>query len=76
MFIFFDDDLLDFYSGTYDNKVVFGDFNLELTNPVKMNFMDSQNFIKLNENNTCFKGVGIQLILANRKCFIKEYFIL
>ena len=38
-------DLLDFYSGIYDNKVVFGDFNLEPTNPVMMNFMDSQNFI-------------------------------
>ena len=25
-------DLLDFYSGIYDNKVVFGDFNLELAN--------------------------------------------
>ena len=65
-------DLLDFYSGIYDNKVVFGDFNLEPTNPVMINFMDSQNFTNLIKNNTCFKGVGscINLILTNRKyCF-------
>ena len=65
-------DLLDFYSGRYDNKVVFGDFNLEPTNPVMINFMDSQNFTNLIKNNRCFKGVGsfIDLILTNRKyCF-------
>ena len=49
--------------------MVFGDFNLEPTNTVMMNFMDSQNFINLIKNNTCFKGVGscIDLILTNRK---------
>ena len=65
-------DLLCFYSGTYDNKVVFGDFNLQPTNPVMINFMDSQNFTNLIKRNTCFKGVGscIDLILTNRKyCF-------
>ena len=65
-------DLLDFYSGIYDNKVEFGDFKLEPTNPVMMNLMDSQNFTDLIKNNTCFKGVGscIDLILTNRKyCF-------
>ena len=45
-------DLLDFYSGIYDNKVVFRDLNLEPTNPVMMNFMDSQNFTNLIKNNT------------------------
>ena len=52
--------------------MVFGDFNLEPTNPVMINFMDSQNFTNLIKNNTCFKGVGscIDLILTNRKyCF-------
>ena len=44
-------DLLDFYSGIYDNKVVFRDLNLEPTNPVMMNFMDSQNFTNLIKNN-------------------------
>ena len=65
-------DLLDFYSGIYGNKVVFGEFNLERTNPVMINFMDSQNFTNLIKHNTCFKGVGscINLILTNRKyCF-------
>ena len=62
-------DLLDFYSGIYNNKVVFGDFNLEPTNLVIISFMDSQNFTNLIENNMCFKGVGscIDLILTNRK---------
>ena len=52
--------------------MVFGDFNLEPTNTVMMNFMDSQHFINLIKNNTCFKGVGscIDLILTIRKyCF-------
>ena len=67
-------DLLDFYSGIYDNKVVFGDFNLEPSNPVIINFMDSQNFTNLIKNNTCFKGVGscIDLILTNRKYCLKN----
>ena len=66
--------LLDFYSDMYDNKVVFGDFNLEPTNPIMMNFMDSQNFINLIKNNTCFKVVGssIDLILTNRKYSFKS----
>ena len=67
-------DLLDFYSGIYDNKLVFGDFNLEPTNPVMMNFMDSQNFTNLIKNNTYFKGVGscLDLILRNRKYCCKN----
>ena len=31
-------DLLDFYSDIYDNKVVYGNLNLEPTNPVMINF--------------------------------------
>ena len=65
-------DVLDFYSGIYDNKAVFGDFILEPTNLHMMNFMGSQNYINLFKNNTRFKGVGscIDLILAHRKyCF-------
>ena len=52
--------------------MVFGDFNLERTNPIMINFMDGQNFTNLIKNKTCFKGVSscIDLILANRKyCF-------
>ena len=54
------------------NEVVFGDFNLEPTNPVMMNFMDSQNFTNPIKINTSFKGMDscIDLILTNRKfCF-------
>ena len=60
-------DLQDFYSGKYDNKVVFGDFKFESTNAVLINFMDSQNFTNLIKNSTCFKGVSscIDLILTN-----------
>ena len=67
-------DLLDFYSGICNKKVVFGDFNLEPTNPVMMNFMDSQNFINLIKNNACFKGVGpsIDSVLTNRKYSFKN----
>ena len=61
-----------FTNHPYNNKVVLGQFDLEPTNPVMINFMDSQNFTNLIENNTCFEGVGscIDLILTNRKyCF-------
>ena len=80
---FFDtlNDLLDFYPGIYDNKVVFGDFNLEPTNPVMINFMDSQNFANLIKNNTCFKEVvnpvminfmdsqNFRILIKNNTCF-------
>ena len=61
--------LLDFYSNEYDNKVVLGDFNLEPSTPSMLSFMDSQNFVSLIKNKTCFKGTGscIDLILTNRK---------
>ena len=52
--------------------MVFRDFNLEPTNPVMINFMNSQNFSNLIKDNICFKGVGscIDLTLTNRKyCF-------
>ena len=61
--------LLDFYSNEYDKKVVLGDFNLKPSIPTMLSFMDSQNFVSLIKNKTCFKGTGscIDLILANRK---------
>ena len=61
--------LLDFYSNEYDNKVVLGDFSLKPSSPSMLSFMDSQNFVSLIKNKTCFKGTGscIDLILTNRK---------
>ena len=40
-------DLLDFYSNEYENKVVLGDFNHEISSPRMLSFMDSQNFVNL-----------------------------
>ena len=62
-------ELLDFYSNEYENKVAIGDFNLELSSPSMLSFMDSQNFVSLIKNKTRFKGTGscIDLILTNRK---------
>ena len=41
---FFDSlsELLEFYSSIYDNKVVFGDFNLEISHPVMLSFMSNE----------------------------------
>ena len=66
-------ELLDFYSSIYDNKVVFGDFNLEISQPVMLSFKNNKNFINLVKGNTCFKGKGscIDLILTNRRYSFK-----
>ena len=49
-------DLLDFYSQGYDNKVIFGDFSLETSNPIIASFMNNQDLFNLVKSNTCFKG--------------------
>ena len=66
--------LLDFYSNQYDNKVVLADFNLEPSNPSKLSFMDSQNFVNLIKNKMCCKGAGFctDLLLTNRKYSFKN----
>ena len=65
---------MDFYSQDYDNKVIFGDFNLEPSNPSIVSFMNNQNLFNLVKCNTCFKGKGscIDLILTNRKYSFKN----
>ena len=40
-------ELLDFYSTVYDNKVVFGDFNLDISHPVLLSFMNNKKSINL-----------------------------
>ena len=67
-------ELLDFYSSIYDNKVVFGDFNLEISHPVMLSFMINKNFINLVKGNTYFKGKVscIDLILTNRRYSFKH----
>ena len=66
-------ELLDFYSSIYDNKAVFGDFNLEISHRVMLSFMSNKNFINLVKRNTCFMGKGpcIDLII-NRKSSFKH----
>ena len=65
---------MDFYSSIYDNKAVFGDFNLEISHPVMLSFMSNENFINLVKGNTCFMGRGpcIDLILINRRYSFKH----
>ena len=61
---------LDFYSRSYDNFIVAGDFNLEPDNEVLKNFMDANNLFNLVKEKTCFKtanGTCIDLILTNKK---------
>ena len=55
-------------------KVVFGDFNLKISHPVMLSFMNNENFINLVKGNTCFKGKGscIDLILTNRSYSLKH----
>ena len=57
------------------NKIVFGDFNLEISHPVMLSFKNNENFINLVKGNTCFKGKGscIGLILTNKKAFFQTY---
>ena len=65
---------LDFYSNEYGSKVVLGDFNLQTSSPSMLPFMDTQNFVSLIKNKTCFKETGscIDLILTNRKNSFKN----
>ena len=67
-------ELLDFYSTVYDNKVVFGDFNLDISHPVLLSFMNNKKSINLVKWNTSFKGKGscIDLILTNRRHSFKH----
>ena len=59
--------LLDFYSNEYDNKVVLRDFSLQPRSTSNLSFVESQNFVGLIKNKTCFKRTGscVDLILTN-----------
>ena len=70
---FFDllSELLDLHSNICDNKIAFGNFNLETSHLVMLLFMSSENLINLVKGNTCCKGKGscVDLILTNRRFF-------
>ena len=59
--------MIDFFSSSYDNFIVMGDFNSQPTDSIMKDFMDANGFINLIKSNTCFKGKGscIDLILTN-----------
>ena len=60
--------IIDYFTNTYDNHLIIGDFNLEPTDSALMGFLDSNSLTNLIKANTCFKGKGscIDLILTNR----------
>ena len=67
------DKTIDYFSVSYDNHVVIGDFNLEPSTGILKTFMNSNALYNLINVDTCFKGKGtcIDLILANRKYSFK-----
>ena len=58
----------EYFSLSYDNHVIIGDFNLEPSTGLLKHFMNSNALCNLIKVDTCFKGKGtrIDLILTNR----------
>ena len=72
--------LIDFYlKKKYENLLLIGDFNLQPSELVLIDFMDNYNLINLVKENTCYKstqGTCIDLILTNKsRCFQNTGFI-
>ena len=66
--------ILDFYLPIYDNIILMGDFNSEVTEPSMSEFCNIYNLRNLVKEPTCYKNqlipTPIDLILTNRyKCF-------
>ena len=61
--------MIDYFSVSYDNHVIIGDFNLELSTVLLKHFMNSNALYNLIKVNSCFKGkrTCIDLIFTNRK---------
>ena len=62
--------VIDFYSKSIDNVLIFGDFNMETTHPVMTDFLVSHNLYSMIKTPTCFKSVKgrcIDLMLTNNK---------
>ena len=64
----------DYFSVSYDNHVIMGDFNLEPSTVLLKHFMNKNAFYNLIKVSTSFKGKGtcIDLILTNRKYSFKN----
>ena len=62
--------MIDFYSRSIDNMLIFGDFNMETTHPVMTDFLENHNLYSMIKTPTCFKSVRgrcIDLMLTNSK---------
>ena len=60
----------DFYSKTYDNMLIIGDFNAQPQSPVICDFLSENSLFNHMREKTCFKtttGSCIDLIFSNRK---------
>ena len=68
------DKMSDYFSVSYDNHVIMGDFNLEPSTVLLKHFMNKNAFYNLIKVSTSFKGKGtcIDLILTNRKYSFKN----
>ena len=71
--------VIDFYSNSYDNHMIIGDFNMEIEDPILRSLMEDHNLNSLITTPTCFKsdrGRYIDVILTNKKrsCFSSQTF--
>ena len=75
---------LDYYSSKYENFIVLGDFNAEMSNPHMSEFCAFYNFKNFIKEPTCYKNVDrptpIDHILTNHgRCFqhsgISDFFL-
>ena len=63
--------MIDYFSVSYDNHVIIGDFKLEASTGLLKNSKNSNALHNLIKVDLCFKGKGtcIDLILANQKYY-------
>ena len=67
--------LIDYYSPTYDNILILGDFNLQISDKPIADFLESHCLKSLNKKPTCFKskdGKCIDLMLTNKNRSFKN----
>ena len=65
--------MIDFFTNKYENYLIIGDLNIELSDHSLKAFLNSNNLYNLIKGNTCFKDKGscINLFLTNRKYTVK-----
>ena len=65
---------LDYYSSKYENFIVLGDFNAEMSNPHMSEFCALYNFTNLIKEPTCYKNVDKptsidHILTSHARCF-------